>query len=65
MLVCAFDCAMGAKDRLRKDRQTAAQLATAAAEGYERGQADAKAAIEAAQTEAAACVEFGGFRKCT
>ena len=28
---------MGAKDRLRKERQTAAQLAKAAAEGYERG----------------------------
>lgn len=55
---------MGAKDRLRKERQTAAQLARAAAEGYERGQADAKAAVEAAQAEAAAREETLGATTC-
>ena len=55
-----FVGAMGAKDRLRKERPTAAQLAQAAAEGYERGQADAKASVEAAQAEAAAREETLG-----
>ena len=48
------------KDRLRKERQTAALLARAAAEGYERGQADAQATVGAAQAEAAAREETLG-----
>ena len=51
---------MGAKGRLRKGGQAAAQLARAAAEGYERGQADAQAAVGAAQAEAAAREETIG-----
>ena len=51
---------MGAKDRERLERQKAAQVAKAAAEGYERGQAEAKAAVEVAQAEAAACEETLG-----